>query len=95
MERLYRVVFDTQRDRRYITWGYYVSANNQREAKDKAYQHWNSSDNPHYSYGFGRGGKWYDVPHMFHVDAARMKEEERDRDMRKFYVIENRYASWG
>ena len=87
MERLYRVVFDTQRNRRYICWGYYVSANNQREAKDKAFLHWHSSDNPNY-----RGNE---RPHMFHTDAARMTEADRDRDMNKFYKIEERYASWG
>ena len=87
MERLYRVVFDTQRNRRYITWGYYVSANNQREAKDKAFLLWHSSDNPNY--------RSSERPHMFHTEAKRISEDDRDRDMRKFYKIEERYASWG
>ena len=86
MEKLYRVVFDTQRNRRQIAWGYYVMANNQKEAKDAAFRHWESSDNHHYN---------YPKPHMFHTEAKRIPEENWDRDMRSFYVIESRYASWG
>jgi len=100
MERIYWVTFDTQRDRRYITWGYYVSANNQKEAKEKAYQHWNSSRNTYYNYGFGRNGKWHDVPHMWHTAAIRMTPGEADRGtidrgIENFYIIQNKYASWG
>ena len=87
MERLYRVIFDTQRDRRFITWGFYVSARNQKEAKDNAFLHWHSSDNPNY--------RRVDKPHMFHVDAARMNDDERDRPMQTFYKIEEKYAFWG
>lgn len=85
MERLYRVIFDTQRDRRFISWGFYVSANNKKEAKEKAFLAWNSSDN--HIYG--------DKPHMFHVDAARVQDDERDRQMLTFYKMEEKYAFWG
>lgn len=87
MERLYRVVFDTQRNRRYITWGIFVIASNQKEAKEKAFLLWNGSDcNVKYS---------APMPHMFHTDAARMTEEDRDHDIGRFYKIEDRFAFWG
>ena len=57
-----------------------------KEAKDAAFRHWESSDNHHYN---------YPKPHMFHTEAKRIPEEDRDRGMRSFYVIESRYASWG
>lgn len=101
MERLYRVTFDTQRDRRYITWGFYVLANNQKEAKEAAYDCWNSKANTHYSYGFSKAGKWHNVPHMYHVTAQRVSDKKKaDRrgepvEILTFYVIENKYASWG
>ena len=34
MERLYRVEFDTQSNRRFISWGFYVSANNNDDDTD-------------------------------------------------------------
>ena len=87
MNRLYRVCFDTQRDRRYITWGFWVYAKNQRDAKEIAFLRWNSSENPNY--------RNVDKPHMFHTDASRFSEEDRDRDIMHFFKIEDRYASWG
>lgn len=86
-ERLYRVVFDTQRNRRYITWGYFIEAKNQKEAKEAAFLHWNSTENPNY--------RTTSRPHMFHTDAARMEEADRNRPLRKFFIIDERHASWG
>ena len=95
MERLYRVCFDTQRDRQYITWGFFVMARNMNDAKDAAYQKWNSRENPRYSYGYTRGGRWIDVPHMYHTNASRMTEEERNHELNEFFIIDSKHANWG
>lgn len=90
-ERLYRVTFDTQRDRQYITWGLFISAHNIPEAKDKAYGMWHSNSNPHYPLR-----NWRDErPHMYHVDASRMTPEEQDHEPGTFFIIDRKYATWG
>lgn len=88
MERCYKVTFDTQRDRRYISWAYYTIASNQKEAKKKAEQAWH---NPTYN-------GWYrrteNKPHMFHIRAERC--EEKDAVVQGNFHIEcSRYANWG
>lgn len=90
-ERLYRVVFDTQRDRQYITWGLFVLAHNQTEAKEMAYCIWHSKENPHYPLRNWRDSR----PHMYHVNAARMTDDERNKELREFFVIDSKYAHWG
>lgn len=102
MERLYRVCFDTQRNRNYITWGYFCMAKNQKEAKEKAFMHWHSKDNPHYKRDgtayFYKDGQYIEIeakPHMFHTDAERMTENERNKDCGVFFIITSKYASWG
>ena len=87
-ERLYRVEFDTQRDRRYINWEFFVNAHNLNEAKDMAIDAWYSSTNPKYT----NRGK--DYPHMFHLEAKRVTGKI-DKNTEKFYQVSNRYASWG
>lgn len=91
MAHLYRVIFDTQRDRRYITWGIWVTANNQKQAKETAYNLWFSNSNPHYPLRNWRDNR----PHMYHTTAQRMTAEEQDHPLQKFYKIADRYASWG
>ena len=88
MKNLYHVVFDTQKNRNYITWGFYVRAHNQREATIYASMAWEQSGNAPYS-------SCEKKPHMFHLGAKRIKEEDRCRDCEKFYEIERRYANWG
>lgn len=88
-ERLYRVCFDTQRDRQYITWGLFLLAHNQSEAKDIAYELWNSDANPRYKLRKFND----DYPHMFHVDASRM--EDKDHEIGEFFVIDSKHANWG
>ena len=87
MLRDYRVTFNTQRDRRYITWGIYLIANNQKEACYDASKLWNSKENPHYQ------SRTKDKPHMFHLKASRI--EDVDHTPGKFYVIDNQYVTWG
>ena len=97
MERLYRVTFDTQKDCRYITWGLFVTAKNQPEAKAKAKDLWHSDDNPHQRkrrQDRYLGLVWTEHPYMFHVTAARMTEEERQTEIEEFYVIDNKAATW-
>ena len=84
MERCYKVTFDTQRDRQYISWAYYTIAHNKKEAKQNAEQAWHSK-------GEGK-------PHMFHVCAERYNRNETDDDTRVcnyFYIEHSRYANWG
>lgn len=88
MKRIYMVEFDTQRNRRYITWGLFVMAQNQREAKWIAEDFWYISDKCPYRPTDRR-------PHMFHTTAKRVSEEDRCRDFDKFFKIEERYANWG
>lgn len=88
-ERLYRVTFDTQRDRRYITWGLFIVAPNQKEAKAGAEELWYHSNkcpyrSPHKA-----------SPHMYHTNAARMNPEEQDHEPGTFFIIESRFATWG
>lgn len=89
MLRPYHVTFCTQRDRQYITWGLYLTANNQKEACYKASELWYSKQNPHYQ------SRTKDKPHMFHLSATRAKEEEVDHTSEKFYIIKNEYVYWG
>lgn len=88
-EAFYSVLFDTQRDRRYITWRVFVMACNQKEAKEKARQLWHSDDNPLYKSSKKR-------PYMFHTNAVRVTEDviggERINIFRKVY---EKYATWG
>ena len=93
-ERLYRVTFDTQKYRRYITWGFFVIAHNQSEAKDEAACFWHSKDNPYYKECKTRYG-YPDKPHMFHVNASRIPEEELDHELRTLYKIADKYVTWG
>lgn len=94
-ERIYKVTFNTQKDRRYITWGILLPAYNQTEAKDKAARMWDSKDNPHQRWTKRSGGwEWTEHPHMYHVSATRYVEEE-GKDLATFYVIENRAVTWG
>lgn len=93
-ERLYRVSFDTQRDRNYITWGFYVLAYNQSDAIAVACERWHSESNPHYK------SRHRDRPHMFHVSAVRsdtspVNAKGEDIDIITFYIIDSRYAHWG
>lgn len=88
MERLYRICFDTQRDRQYITWGLFVTAPNKKGAKSIAEEMWYCSEKCPYRHSEDR-------PHMFHTDSSRMNEDERDRPIGEFFKIESRYAYWG
>lgn len=91
MERCYKVTFDTQRDRQYISWAYYTIANNQKEAKKKAEQAWHNPNNKRYQNEKNK-------PHMFHVCAERYNTNGTDEDTRvcnSFYIERSRYANWG
>lgn len=79
----YRVEFDTQRDRNYITWEVYVEAHNQKDAKEVAKSEWYKSD----KYGDNK-------PHTFHLMASR-ETNATERETNKFYIIKTRYAYWG
>lgn len=95
-ERIYKVTFDTQRNRRYITWGILLPAYNQSEAKDKAYDMWHSKENPHLRWTKRSGGwEWTEHPHMFHVSAARYDGADGEKEPSVFYIIENRAVTWG
>lgn len=89
-ESVYSVMFDTQRDRRYITWRVFVMAFNQKEAKEQARRLWHSDDNPVYK---SRSKK---RPYMFHTNAMRVTEDEvggeRINIFRKVY---EKRATWG
>lgn len=87
-EQVYLVSFDTQRNRRYIEWGVFIYAHNQKEAKEYAYRLWHSPANPHY-------GSSAEKPHMFHLSAVRVPENVRDKDPETFWKESTRYASWG
>ena len=99
MKRAYEVQFNTQKDRRYITWTVFVSANNQTEAKDIARNLWHSNDNEHQ-----RSKRWsgilgrymYEHPHMFHLSAKRVSGElDEDFPLNKFCAIDNKAVTWG
>ena len=85
MAKYYRVTFDTQRNRRYISWEYVLVANSQKEAKEIVKMAWNSEFNPMY--------KRDDKPHMFHVEAKRIIYYMKDTD--RFHKVDERYANWG
>ena len=85
MARLYKVSFDTQRDRQYISWEYIVPASSQKEAKAKAVEHWHSPQNPKYLHAQKK-------PHMFHISAERT---ESDKEPLVFCIVKHRFANWG
>ena len=95
---LYRVEFDTQKDRRYITCGLFVLSHNQREAKELATEMWHSDNNPHLrtcKRDKYLGLEWTEHPHMFHTEATRVTEEECNKPLREFFVISNKAVTWG
>ena len=89
-EKLYSVMFDTQRDRRYITWGIFLLAANQKEAKKMAHDLWHGEENPHYRFCHSR-------PHMFHTNAMRWDDNDllKTNGLRKFYKVYEKHATWG
>ena len=98
MERLYRVVFDTQKDRQYITWGIFIISHNKTDAASRAIGLWRNKDNPHQrtrKYDHYNGFEWFDHPHMFHINAARMDENERDHNVDEFFIIGKKAVTWG
>ena len=96
MERTYKVTFDTQKDRRYITWGLLVTATNKKNAMAAARERWHSEDNPHQR--TRKRDRYYGTvytehPHTFHMYAERTNEDSTAAP--DFFVISNRYANWG
>jgi hypothetical protein len=95
-ERIYKVTFDTQKDRRYISWEVFVPANNQKDAKERAYVLWEDDSNPHQRTIKHARGYTYSVhPHMFHTAAQRADVEESGVELCRFFAVENRFANWG
>ena len=95
MERLYCVEFDTQRDRHYIHWEFFVYAHNMKEAREKASSAWNSPANPKYKETYNIRtcrGRYY--PHMFHVEVKRVTEPV-EKETQKFYKVSDKHAYWG
>lgn len=96
-DKPYVVEFDTQKDRRYITWNVVVMTTSQSKAKDIAAGLWFSKDNPHQitrKRDRYLGLEWTDHPHMFHVTAKAIEHAEPE-EMNEFRVIKNQYVTWG
>jgi len=99
-QHYYRVTFDTQRNRLYTTWGFYVLAFNQKEAKNAAYECWHNANNPRFRER-GKDESYAYRPHMFHVTAERVTSSEitvangDGIDLSTFYVIDMRNVTWG
>lgn len=85
---VYKVTFDTQRNRQYISWEWYTrGARSQKEAKELARNAW--EERKHGTH----------ISHMFHVEAKRVDAVDlnwfKQIEYGKFKIVKQRYATWG
>lgn len=80
MSKVYKVTFDTQRNRVYSNWEYFTEATSQRAAADEARAKWSENGNH---------------AHQFHLSAERAEEIPAGRETRKFKRTDWQPVTWG